>query len=138
MSYRQKQATATLIALCVVGLTLILRLREIGPQDMSAAFPLFVQAGLAMIVIVIFANLTLRLQGKIRGERPGDDERDFLIDLLARRNAYWFATIGLSFVVVQALRGVSVVGLAESALGAFLIAEIVGYTSRLYYYGRGV
>lgn len=133
MSYQQKQAAITLAALCVLGLVLIVRLGQTDPQTMGAAFPILVQSGLAMIAIVVIAKAALRLH-----EKPRDDERDFRIDLLARRNGYWFATMGLSFIVVQALRGISVVGLAETALGAFLVAEVIAYASRLYYYRRGI
>jgi len=138
MSYRQKQAAAALVALGVVGLVLMIRLIQLAPQTMWAAFSILLQTGLATILITIAAGLALRLHLRAVGERPGEDERDVLLDLRSRRNAYWFATIGLSLVIVQAFRGVSVVGLAESALGAFLVAEAVRHASLLHYYRRGL
>jgi hypothetical protein len=138
MSYRQKQAAATLVALCAVGLGLMARLIQIDPQTMRDAFPILLQTGLAMIVVTILANLALKLHLRSQGGNSSEDERDVLVDLLARRNGYWFATIGLSLVVVQAFRGVSNVGLAETALAAFLVAEVVRYSSRLYFYRRGI
>jgi hypothetical protein len=138
MSYRQKQAAVTLVVLCVLGLILFVRLGQANPQTMDAAFPILVQSGLAMIAIITAANLAIRLQGRMRGETASDDERDTLIDLLARRNGYWFAVMGLSLIVIQALRGISVVGLAETALAAFLVAEVVAYATRLYHYRRGL
>src|SRR5690606_1493338 len=118
-------------ALCVLGLILFVRLEQAEPRNMGAALPILVQSGLAMIAIMIAANVAIRIHGRVRGETTGDDERDTLIDLLARRNGYWFTVMGLSLVVIQALRGVSVVGLAETALAGFLIAEVVAYGSRL-------
>src|SRR5690606_13942889 len=79
MSYRQKQAAVTLVALCVLGLILFVRLEQAEPRNMGAALPILVQSGLAMIAIMIAANVAIRIHGRVRGETTGDDERDTLI-----------------------------------------------------------
>lgn len=138
MSYCQKQAALTLLALCLVALTLLIRIARLDPQTMREALPLLAQSGIAMIIVTILANIALAIGAKREKVTRGEDERDRLIGLAAHRNGYWFATIGLALVVIQATRGVSVVGLAETALAAFLVAEAAVYGSRLYYYGRGM
>jgi hypothetical protein len=138
MSFRQKQAAITLLAIWIVGLTLLFRLIRADPSSMDEALPLLAGAGIAMIAVMILAHIALVIGAGREEARQGADERDRLIDLAGRRNGYWFATIGLSLVVIQAIRGVMAVGLAETAIAAFLVAEAVVYGSRLYYYGRGL
>jgi hypothetical protein len=138
MSFRQKQAAITLLAIWIVGLTLLFRLIRADPSSMDEALPLLAGAGIAMIAVMTLAHIGLVIGAGREEARQGVDERDHLIDLAGRRNGYWFAMIGLSLVVIQAIRGVTTVGLAETAIAAFLVAEAVVYGSRLYYYGRGL
>src|SRR3954471_7920002 len=114
MSFRQKQAAVTLLALWIVGLTLLFRFIRVAPQSMREALPMLAGAGIAMIVVMILAHVALTIGTGRKEAMQGEDERDRLIDLAGRRNGYWFAIMGLSAVVIQAVRGVSVVGLAET------------------------
>jgi hypothetical protein len=138
MSFREKQAAVTLLALWIVGLTLLFRFLRLAPATVEQALPLLTGGGVALIAVMILAHIGLVIgAGREEALRPAD-ERDSLVNLASRRIGYWVTAGGLALVVGLAVRSASALTLAEAALSAFVLAEICVYASRLYYYRRGL
>ena len=138
MSFREKQAAITLLALWIVGLTLLFRFVSRQPVTLEQAVPLLIGGVVALIAVMILAHIALVIGAGSEEARRGGDERDSLVDLASRRIGYWIAAAGLTLVVVLAVRSAPSVVLAETAVAAFVLAEISVYASRLYYYRRGL
>ena len=138
MSFREKQAAITLLALWIVGLTLLFRFVSRQPVTVEQAVPLLIGGVVALIAVMILAHIALVIGAGSEEARRGGDERDSLVDLASRRIGYWIAAAGLTLVVVLAVRSAPSVVLAETAVAVFVLAEISVYASRLYYYRRGL
>jgi hypothetical protein len=138
MSFREKQAAITLLALWIVGLSLLVKFIRLAPATIDQAVPLLVGGVIALIAVMILTHVSLAI-GAGREEVLGTaDERDSLVDLASRRTGYWITAGGLTMVVVLAIRSAPVIALAEAAVAALVLAEICVYAARLYYYRRGL
>lgn len=140
MSFREKRAWATLIALVFV---LILFWLHIPPTRMLAPPPdIWVLHVLLLmiatfVVIQIIVGVVMRLRSP-RDARTPKDEREQLIELKSRAIAWYvlvILSIGGIFVTIHA--GANEIGLGMVVLFSFVVAEIVNYAMRIYYYRRG-
>ena len=140
MSFREKRAWATLIALVFV---LILFWLHIPPTRMLAPPPdIWVLHVLLLmiatfVVIQIIVGIVMRIRSP-KDARTPKDEREQLIELKSRAIAWYvfvILSIGGIFVTIHA--GANEIGLDFVVLSSFVVAEIVNYAMRIYYYRRG-
>jgi tellurite resistance protein TehA-like permease len=140
MSFREKSAWVTLIALIVV---LMLFWSHIPPPSMLAPAPsMFVLHVLMLtisifIVIEIIAHVVIAIRSP-RDARTPKDERERLIELKSLAIAWYvFVILSLGGIFFTIHLGANEIGLGFVVLLSFVIAEIVNYAFRIYYYRRG-
>jgi hypothetical protein len=138
MSFKEKQAAVTLLALWIVGITLLVRFVRLAPGTVEQAVPLLIGGVVALIAVMILAHIVLAIGVGREEAMSRTDERDRLVDLASRRTGSWVTAGGLVLVVILAIRSAPVVALAETAVAALVLAEMCVYASRLYYYRRGL
>lgn len=117
MSFREKRAWVTLITLIFI---LALFWLHVPPTRMLAPAPSM-----------------WRIRSPLDARAP-KDEREQLTELKSRAIAWYvfvILSIGGIFVTIHA--GANEVGLGFVVLFAFVVAEIVNYSMRIYYYRRG-
>lgn len=140
MSFREKRAWATLIALVFV---LILFWLHISPTRMLAPPPDIWVLHVLLLMIATFVAIQIVVGIVMRIRSPQDartpkDEREQLIELKSRAVAWYvlvILSIGGIFVTIHA--GANEIGLGFVVLSSFVVAEIANYAMRIYYYRRG-
>jgi hypothetical protein len=136
MSFREKSAWVTLVAILLVSALFVLhtpRLSHPGPWDFHALLACIA----AFVVIETVAFLVLRLRYPEDARTP-IDERERLINLKATRLASRCYVIGSFLAVLTLHHGASAVMIGYLIVLAFVIAEIIKYGARIIYYRRGV
>jgi hypothetical protein len=140
MSFREKRAWVTLITLIFV---LTLFWLHIPPTRMLAPPPdVWVLHVLLMMIatfvaIQIVVGLVMRLRSPLDARTP-KDERERLIELKSRAIAWYvFVVLSLGGIFVTIHAGANEIGLGFVVLFSFVVAEIVNYAMRVYYYRRG-
>lgn len=140
MSFRENRAWVTLITLIFV---LILFWLHIPPTRMLAPPPsMWVLHVLALMVatfvtIEIIASIVMRIRSPRDATTP-KDEREQLIELKSRAIAWYvFVILSLGGIFVTLHAGANEIGLGFVVLLSFVVAEIVNYAMRIYYYRRG-
>ena len=140
MSFREKSAWVTLIALLLVSLLYGLHVpNPLDPPNAHWAMHVLVLSVGVFVVIEVVAYLVLRLRNPEDAATP-KDEREQLIDLKAIRIAYYcfvvlsFLGIFMMMHVVRANPGS--VGFAVTL--ALVVAEIARQLARIVFYRRGV
>jgi hypothetical protein len=140
MSFRENRAWVTLIALIFV---LILFWLHIPPTRMLAPpSDIWVLHVLALMIatfvtIEIIARIVMRIRSP-RDARTPKDEREQLIELKSRAIAWYvFVVLSLGGIFVTLHAGANEIGLGFVVLFSFVVAEIVNYAMRIYYYRRG-
>lgn len=96
---------------------------------------------IAVIVLSIVAQIVLQsvLAIAYRKEAEGsEDERDNIIELKATRISYFVLAIGVWFAGFSIFAIPSSLATANIILFFFLLAEIVGFSTQLFFYRRGV
>jgi len=140
MSFREKRAWVTLIALLLVlalfWLHISPRQMLAPPQNMWVLHVLMLTIS-TFIVIELVAYVVIRLRSPHDARTP-KDEREQLIELKSTAVAFYvFAILSLGGIFVTLYVGANEVGLGFVVLLSFVIAEIVNYAMRIYYYRRG-
>ncbi len=140
MSFREKRAWVTLIALLLVlalfWLHISPRQMLAPPQNMWVLHVLMLTIS-TFIVIELVAYVVIRLRSPHDARTP-KDEREQLIELKSTAVAFYvFAILSLGGIFVTLHVGANEVGLGFVVLLSFVIAEIVNYAMRIYYYRRG-
>jgi hypothetical protein len=137
MSYREKSALVTLIALVLTAAAYAALALRHPLQNPFAAGAGAVAAMVMFTGIMILSQIALVIAlGPKEARRPAD-ERDRLVMLASRRNAGWVGVAGLWVVMYFAVTS-SRLSVALLALGLFVLSELVLYASQLVYYRRGV
>ena len=140
MSFREKRAWVTLITLIFI---LALFWLHVPPTRMLAPSPSMWVLHVLLLMIAVFvviqivAGIVMRIRSPLDAKAP-KDEREQLIELKSRAIAWYvfvILSIGGIFVTIHA--GANEVGLGFVVLFAFVVAEIVNYSMRIYYYRRG-
>lgn len=140
MSFREKRAWVTLITLIFV---LTLFWLHIPPNRMLAPPPNMWVLHVLLLMIATFVTIEIVARIVIRIRSPLDartpkDEREQLIELKSRAIAWYvFVILSLGGVFVTLHAGANEIGLGFVVLFSFVLAEIVNYTMRIYYYRRG-
>ena len=138
MSFREKSAWVTLIAILLVIIIYLLHVPwHLEQHTAGFAFHAFFACMIMFIVIEVIAHIVLYLRFPKDALTP-KDEREQLIDLKAVRLAAYVYVAG-SFTAVASLHlGANNITIAYGVMLAFIVAEIVNYGMRIYYYRRGV
>jgi len=138
MSFREKTAWVTLIAILIVSAMFFLHGADIfQPDPGSWELHMLGLSVAAFILIEVVAYVVLYVRNP-KDARTPRDEREQLIDLKATRLAARVYVIG-SFIALAALpiHGASGFAVGFGVLMAFVIAELVNYSARILYYRRG-
>ena len=138
MSFREKSAWITLILMLLVSVIYFLHVPlTLVPPPNSWMLRALVYCIIIFIVIELIAHLVLFLRYP-KDARTPKDEREILIDLKATRIAAYVYVLG-SFLAVWTIHiGANQITVGNGVLLAFVIAEIINYSARIYYYRRGV
>jgi hypothetical protein len=89
------------------------------------------------VAIQIVVGLVMRLRSPLDARTP-KDERERLIELKSRAIAWYvFVVLSLGGIFVTIHAGANEIGLGFVVLFSFVVAEIVNYAMRVYYYRRG-
>lgn len=140
MSLREKRAWVTLLSLIFV---LILFWFQIPPTRMLAppqggwVLHVLMLTIATFVTIEIVARIVMRIRFP-KDVRTPKDEREQLIELKSRAIAWYvfvISSLGAMFVTLHA--GANEVGLGFVVLVSLVVAEIVNYAMRIYYYRRG-
>jgi hypothetical protein len=139
MSFREKSAWVTLIALVLVSLMYWLHVPDLFEPHrhgwvllaLGLSFGTFV-----LIELIAWLVFYLRNPGEARTPR---DEREQIIALKATRIASWVFTAGtfVAMFLVLHLTGAGSVALAMSVVFAFVIAQAVRQAAIIIYHRRG-
>jgi hypothetical protein len=139
MSFREKTAWITLVAILVVSLMYWF---HVPNPFASSSGPRVLHAMSASLVAYLLIELTGLLV--LRWRFPGDartprDERERLIDLRALRVAYYaFLAAALAGVFVTLhLVGASPVAVGMAVFMAFVLSQLAKHASRIVLYRRG-
>jgi hypothetical protein len=136
MSFREKSAWITLVTILLVfGIYVTHGTNLLSPDPGLWDAHVIAICIAAFIVIELAAHLVLYLRFPKEARTP-KDERERLIDLRATRLAAYVYVIG-TFIAI--LAGTHATGLATGVwvLFAFVIAEVVNYSMRIFLYRRG-
>jgi hypothetical protein len=140
MSFREKRAWVTLITL--IGVVTLFWL-HVPPSQMLAPPPSMWVLHVLMLMIATFiaVELVTYVVMRIRSPREATtpkDEREQLIALKSTAVAFYvFAVLSLGAIFVTLHTGANEVGVGFVVLLSFVVAEIVNYAMRIYYYRRG-
>ncbi len=138
MSFREKSAWVTLIALLIVTGMYVLHVPHLVEPRPSGFIIMVIGLSVgAFILIELVAHVVLAIRNP-KDARTPRDERERLIDVRAARVAY-YVYVAASFiavaVMVHLVRG-TVTGLGTAVLLAFVLGEIVKYATRIVLYRR--
>lgn len=141
MSFREKSAWVTLITLVVLTVVFLSQLPQpltLSPQPGGSMFHLLMGSLAAFIAVEILAHVVIAIHSP-RDARTPKDERERLIELRSRAVAFHVLaalSMGSTFVLLHIVHA-NAIGLAYLLLLSFIVAEIVNYGLRVYYYRRG-
>jgi hypothetical protein len=138
MSFREKSALVTLVVLVIAAVGYAGRAQRHPPANAIMAMPGLVGAMMAVIGIMILSHIILIIAVGPKEARHPSDERDRLVLLASRRNGGWIGIVGLWMILMLAVTAASHLTIAYTALGLFVLAELVMHGSQLIYYRRGV
>jgi hypothetical protein len=138
MSYKEKRALISLVAVWVVGIGFVVGLWRHPPPTPVAVVPGVFVAFILLAGIILVSYLALAIGVGFKEARRPSDERDRLVQLASQRNAGWIGIIGLWTIPWFTLNPTPRAMTILVSLGLFLLSQIVLYGSELYYYRRGV
>ena len=137
MSFREKSAWVTLIAIVLVSAMYVFHIPQLYvPHSRWVLKSLAASLG-AFLLIELVAYAVLRVRNPTEARTP-KDELEKLIDLKALRIAAYVYIIGSFVAIFVTLHvvGSSAGMVAVAVLLAFVVAEMVNYTARIVYYRR--
>lgn len=137
MSFREKSAWVTLIAILLVSLLFLTH----GPRVFAGrvgAWELHLVAICiaAFLVIEVVAHVVLYWRNP-KDARTPKDEREQLADLKATRLAAHVFVLGSFVAILASVHAPNAAIVGFVVLAAFVIAEVVNYAARIIYYRRG-
>lgn len=140
MSFREKSAWVTLITLIAVLVLFWLHIpptRMLAPESDGWVLHVLLLMITTFITVEIVAHIVFAVRSP-RDARTPKDERERLIELKSRAVAwYTFTILSIGGIFVTLHLGANETGIFFVVLLAFVIAEIVNYALRIYYYRRG-
>lgn len=141
MSFREKTAWVTLIAIVIVSLMYWFHVPSLlEPHPGHWVLHAMLASVAAYVLIELVAWIVLRVRYPQDARTP-KDERERLIELKALRIAYYVFVVGALgsiFVTLHAAHvGASPVAVGMVVFMAFVISQIVKYAARIVYFRRG-
>ncbi len=140
MSFREKRAWVTLVTLIFVLLLFWLHIpptRMLAPQRSLWVLHVLMLMIATFVVIKIIAHIVMAIRSP-RDARTPKDERERLIELRGTSIAWYiFVILSLGGIFVTIHLGANEIGVGFVVLLSFVIAEIVNYSMRIFYYRRG-
>lgn len=140
MSFQEKSVWISLITTLLVFGYYFVKVIEwmtggeiYGPEIIG----LFIVVVVAMIVIEAVSHIALALSS-VKEAELYEDERDQLIELKATRNAYYLLASGVWVAAGSMLLSPSPLMMANVILFFFILSEITGFSSQLFYYRKGI
>jgi len=149
LSFQEKSIWVSVIAILVVfGYYFISIFSAAGSMTSAETIFRFIGAIVILVIIEITLHILIAVTD-VKGAEEHDvvDERDRLVAIKANRNAYFVLTIGVftligHFVASEMARypGPDFTPLMSANLLLLIVvsAEIVNFSSQLYYYRKGV
>ena len=136
MSFREKRALITLIAVWIVAVGYFASVVRAAPISLSDATPGLICAAVSLIAIMILSHIVLVIGAGVEEALQAFDERDRLVQQASRRNMGWIGIAGLWLVLILVINMEPHLVIEYVALGAATLAEMVMYGSQLIYYRR--
>lgn len=140
MSFREKRAWVTLITLIAVLILFFFHIpptRVLAPPQSWWVLHVLMLMIATFITIEIVAYFVMRIRSP-RDARTPKDERERLIELRSTAVAFYvFAILSLGGIFLTLHIGANEIGIGFVVLLAFVVAEIVNYALRIFYYRRG-
>lgn len=139
MSFREKSAWITLVALLLASSFLLLHLPplSLAPASSPAAFHVFAVGVIVFVAIATSAHVAVALRTPADARAP-KDERERLIALKATSLAAK-VYVALSMVSVSLIHfGANGIGVAWAVLFSFVLAQVVSCVAHIVYHRRGV
>jgi len=139
MSFREKTAWVTLVALVLVSLMYWLHVPSLfEPQRHGWVLLASGMSFGTFVVIELIAWLVFYLRNP-RETRTPRDEREQIIALKATRIGSWVFTVGTFIAIFLALHlaGAGAVAMGMSVTIAFIIAQVTRQAAIIVYYRRG-
>ena len=143
-SYKEKGLIASLgVTLLIFGWYLYGAFSKLSLNPEPPGF------GEIIILIVWVAVLESIIQGflALKNKSQLEDERDKLIEKISYRNSYWFLSVCIWFLMVQILLDTrfdnhliltTPYGMFHFLLLFFVLSNLIGFVTQLYYYRKGV
>ena len=138
MSFREKRALITLLAIWIVTIGYVATALRAEPSSVTGAVPGLIGSMALLTGIMVISHIALVIGAGAKEARQPSDERERTVQLASRRNAGVIGQVGLWLILVLAVMSEPHLVIAQAALGTFVLAEIVMYASELFYYRRGV
>lgn len=131
MSFQQKRALVSLVAIWIAAVSYTARAWRSPPASLAEAVGMLAMAAIGLTVVMILAHIVLAIGAGAEEARRPADAGARKARAAARRNAAWTLVLGLG--VVGGLQRVSVSApmLAQAAAAVLVLAQMVFYGSEL-------
>jgi len=136
MSFQQKRALVSLIAVWIAAVGCVARLLRSPPETLAQAAPTLVGAAVGLTVLMIMAHIVLIVGAGAEQARQPAREAARKARLLAWRNALAIMALGGCTIAALKLAALPPVLLLEAGAAAVVLAQMVYYGSEALY-GRG-
>ena len=141
MSFKEKSIWVSLIVTIIIfGFYFVFAFTTIKNNSAEAArtslLGIFIGTIILITVIQIILHIVLAITFRNEAVK-GEDEREKLIELRATRISYFFLVAGVWISGLSLFFAPSSILIANIILLSFILAEIAGFTSQLYFYRRG-
>ena len=125
MTFQQKRALVSLIAIGIAAAGYIAKAVNVPPESPLQAAAMLIGASIGLTVMMILAHIVLHVAGDAEDARQPASEQERMIGRAAWRNAAWVMAAELWIVGGLAVVSAPPVLLLQAAAGAFVLAEMV-------------
>ena len=98
---------------------------------------LFIGVVVLMVIVEVVLHIILAIAFK-KETMEAEDERDNLIRLKATKVSYFVLVFGIWMMAISLLLSASPVAMANIIIFFFILAEIAGFSTQLFYYRKGI
>ncbi len=150
LSYQEKSTLGSLLITAALYGAYFIDVYEELTSDMAKFAESFPSLLLGVVIAVVVVEIVYEIAISIGSSGDAEDERDKLIAAKAIRFSYYILASGcvttVGYILVMQYAGeivgqssdISLVLAANLVIFSFVLAEVVGYSMRLYYYRQGV
>ncbi|MEA3225726.1 MAG: hypothetical protein U9Q07_07220 [Planctomycetota bacterium] len=136
-SFQEKSILISLVTISLIFGYYFLRIFRIAAQDeidVTQSIVLLV----SVIVMVVIVEIVFHIILALTTRQETKDERDRLIELKAIRNAYFVLAFGIFLPIACIAVSVRPFIVAHVIMFTFVVSEIAGFATQLFYYRRGI